>query len=403
MSDSILGQVALSYSPMIDRNRAVSATRLTVFPLAPGASLDAAALLAEVAAVWPADGGSVSLNVLSESLLSDLLRAGPSANVMIEIPAFMAADAAHSAAIRALHARGSTLLLKGRPLRELPREVLPCFRHSIIELADDRRVNERGPAPGVVRAIGYVQSGVHSISEMEGAFSRGAVAVLGWPMDDAIALSEMGTLDGGRSGPSPDMHVLIELLHRADKAEPIEMLEATLRRDPTLAFLLMRYINSPAFGLSVEISSFRHAIMMIGYSRLKRWLALLQPSGSKDANLRPVMFAAVRRGMLMEELVRHLADDQMSNELFICGMFSLLDRTFNHSFADLLQDIPVSERVYLALAEASGPYEPYCSLARAVEGNALDAIREACERLIIGAQEINKAVLRALAHASRMG
>ena len=34
MSDAtILGQVALGYSPFIDRNRAVSATRLTVFPL----------------------------------------------------------------------------------------------------------------------------------------------------------------------------------------------------------------------------------------------------------------------------------------------------------------------------------------------------------------------------------
>ena len=38
---------------------------------------------------------------------------------------------------------------------------------------------------------------------------------------------------------------------------------------------LLRYINSPAFGLRVEISSFSHAIMMLGYQRLKRWLAPL--------------------------------------------------------------------------------------------------------------------------------
>ena len=35
MSDEILGQVALGYSAFIDRNRAVTATRLTVFPLKP--------------------------------------------------------------------------------------------------------------------------------------------------------------------------------------------------------------------------------------------------------------------------------------------------------------------------------------------------------------------------------
>ncbi|WP_428420077.1 EAL and HDOD domain-containing protein [Methylibium sp.] len=401
MSDSILGQVALSYSPMIDRQRTVSATRLTVFPLQPGAELDAAGLLEEVAAVWPAGGGQVSLNVLSENLLGALLQAQPSPNVMIEIPAFMACDETHTEAIRALHARGSVLLVKGRPLRELPREVLPCFRYSIVDLADDRRVGETVPAAGVVRSIGFVQSGVNTIADMEGSFSRGAVAVLGWPMDDAIAHSSVGKGKDPKAV-TPDLQVMVELIHRVDQHEPIEKLEATLRRDPALAFKLMRYINSPAFGLSVEISSFRHAIMMLGYNRLKRWLALLLATGSKDANLKPVMFAAVRRGMLMEELARNLGDEEMRNELFICGVFSLLDRMFKQPFSELLSTIPVPERVYQALADASGPYAPYCALVRAVEGNALDAIREACDGLLMDPAEINRGLMRALAKAAQL-
>ena len=40
-------------------------------------------------------GGKVSLNVVSESLLHDLLRASPSANLMVEVPAFMASDPAN--------------------------------------------------------------------------------------------------------------------------------------------------------------------------------------------------------------------------------------------------------------------------------------------------------------------
>jgi len=73
LSDAILGQVALGYSPFIDRKRAVTATRLTVFPLKPDVVLDAAQLLHAVGSVWPADGASVSLNVASEALLRDLL------------------------------------------------------------------------------------------------------------------------------------------------------------------------------------------------------------------------------------------------------------------------------------------------------------------------------------------
>lgn len=400
MSDSILGQVALSYSPMVDRNRAVAATRLTVFPLRPGARLDAGALLQEVAEVWPEGGGQVSLNVLSESLLHDLIEAQPSANVMVEIPAFMAVEEAQSEAIKALHRNGNSLLLKGRPLRELPREILPCFKHSIIELAEDRRVNESKPAAGVERSIGYIQSGVSTLADMEGAFGRGAVAVLGWPMDDAVVASAASK--GKDKGASHDLQVIVELIHRVDQAEPIEKLEATLRRDPTLAFKLMRYINSPAFGLSVEISSFRHAIMMLGYNRLKRWLALLLATASKDANLKPVMFAAVRRGMLMEELARASGDEEMRNEMFICGVFSLLDRMFKQPFPELLQSIPVPERVYQALADGSGPYQPYCRLIDAVEGDELDAIRESCDALITDPAEINRTLLKALSLAAQL-
>ena len=161
---SILGQVVLCYSPFIDRHRAVTATRLTVFPLRPDAELDVRQLLEEVVQVWPPDGAMVSLNVLSESLLGDLLQMPASANLMLEVPSFMASDPAQRAALLALHAAGSVLLLKGRPAEELPREVLPCFKYSIVELGDDRRFSKvaAGSPHAASRRIAYVQSGIRT-------------------------------------------------------------------------------------------------------------------------------------------------------------------------------------------------------------------------------------------------
>ncbi len=397
--NTILGQVALGYSPFIDRSRAVTATRLTVFPLHPEVTPDVAQLLHAVGGVWPASGGKASLNVLSESLLQDLMRAAPSPNLMVEVPAFMAVDTSNIVALQNLHAAGTVLLIKGRPLRELPREVLPCFTYSIIDLADDRRINEAGgevPA-GVVRNIPHVQAGVRTLVELEGSFTRGAAAVLGWPIDDAINMS----LSKGKQ-PQNDLQVIVELIQRVDKEEPIEKLEATLKRDPSLAFKLMRYINSPAFGLRVEISSFRHAIMMLGYQRLKRWLALLLATAGKDSNMRPVMFAAVRRGLLMEELVRSSGDEEMRNEMFICGVFSLLDRMFKQPFSELLKTIPVPERVYQALVDGTGPYQPYFALVQAVENESLYDFRSAAETLMLSVSEINRCVLSALTAASQV-
>ena len=396
---AILGQVALGYSPFIDRHRAVSATRLTVFPLRPDAVLDVGQLLHEIGNVWPATGARVSLNIVSESLLQELLVARPSANLMVEVPAFMAGDVANSAALVALHANGSTLLLKGRPLKELPREVLPCFSYSIIDLADDRRLHDPTAPSGITRRIGHVQSGVRTVADMEACFARGAEAVLGWPIDDAVTTVAART---GQAVAAPGLQAIVELIRQVDREDPIEKLENTMKRDPALAFKLLRYINSPAFGLRVEISSFRHAIMMLGYQRLKRWLALLLATASKDVNLKPVMFAAVRRGLLMEELVRSSGDEEMRNEMFICGVFSLLDRMFQQPFAKLLDSIPVPERVRQALTEGTGPFQPYIRLVEAIEGEALFELREAADTLMMSVSEVNRAELRALMAATEL-
>jgi len=396
---SILNQVTLGYSPLIDRNHAVSATRLTVFPLKRDTKLDAGLLLEAVSEVWPADGPRVTLNVVSESLLADLLKSRPSKNVMVEIPSFMASDPANLAAIRAVHANGNALLLKGRPVSELPREVLPCFSFSIIDIADERRGKfGNAPPPGVTRTIQYVQSGIHTVADMEESFARGAAAVLGWPIDDAITAETATEAMSAQT----DFTVIMQLIQQVDAEEPIEKMENTLKRDPALAFKLIKLINSAAFGMSVEISSLRHAIMLLGFKRFKRWLAVLLATASKDASLKPLMFAAVRRGLLMEELVRHSADEEMRGEMFICGVFSLLDRMFRQTFATLLSTIPVPERVSAALVDNSGPFQPYLDLVNALEAGSPFDVKSSAEVLMMGMQEINRALLRALTAASEI-
>jgi EAL and modified HD-GYP domain-containing signal transduction protein len=397
MDNALLGQVALSYCPITDRQRNVTATRLTVFALNPGQALDAGALLSAVGSVWPSGGSKVALSVRSESLLADLLAAKPAENIMIEVPAFMASDPAHTLSIGGLYAKGNTLLISGRPTQPLPREVLPCFKYSIIDLSDDRRLDETVKS-GVPRSIGFYQDGIRTVADMEGAFRRGAVAVLGWPIDDFVS----GGSGDGKKGVRPDLQIMVELINRVEREEPIDRLEATLKRDPMLAFKLMRYINSPAFGMSVEISSFSHAVMLLGYKRLKRWLALLLATASKDANQRPVMFAAVRRGMLMEALAGRESSETVRSEMFICGVFSLLDRMFQEPFADLLKTIPVPEGVYLALAEEAGPYAPFIRLTRAMEDGLLPDIREAQDQAMLKMSEVNRALLVALGMATQV-
>lgn len=400
MHHPALGQLILAYSPVIDRNRAVIATRLTLSPLNPDAPPAASATLEAMAQAWPSDNDQLWLNVTHEGLLMDLLQSNPGRHMIMEIPSFMACDARYTDAICTLHANGGTLVLKGRPLSDLPKEVLPCFKHAIVDLSEDRRADGSHPpatagAPAVYRGISVVQSGVCSVDDMESSFRRGVAAVLGWPIDSV-------TQAGNKPADQPALQVIVQLIDQVHRQDEIEDLEATIKRDPPLAYKLMRYINSPAFGLSVEISSFRHAIMILGYNRLKRWLALLLATASKDPNMRPVMYASVRRGLLMEELGRCSGNDDLRSELFICGVFSLLDRMFRQPFSELLRTIPVPEQVFQALAEHTGPYEPYFQMVQAIENGIVYDIREAAESLMLSFDDINAALLRAMNTASQL-
>ena len=422
----VLGQVTLGYSPLVNRQRNVVATRLTVFPARPDAQPDMAALMRVVSEVWPAhtaDGPAdsvpdsvpdslpntqagaprgpgagpggvrwpVSLNMAGESMLQAALAHPLPPQVMLEMPAFMAADATHAAAVKALHAAGNLLLIKGRPQTPLPPDMLACFAHSIVDADADGR-GSPGTAPGA-RQVTTVQAGVATLADMDAAFARGAVATFGWPLGDEAPRS------AGRQAVPSDVGLVVELMNGVDRDLPVARLEGILKRDPTLAFRLLRYLNSPAFGLSVEVTSLGHALMLLGSQRLKRWLALLLASSSKNPNARPLLFAAMRRGLLMETLTGDSDDASMRGEIFICGIFSLLDRLLHQPMASLLHSLPMPERVTSALCGDGGPYAPYLALACAIEQESMLDIRDCTERLFMGPAEVNRALLASLAAA----
>ena len=137
---AILGQVALGYSPFIDRNRAVAATRLTVFPLRPDAALDVAQLLHAVGDVWPAERRQASRSTSSARACSTTCCApSPSANLMVEVPNFMASDPANVESLVRLHARRQHAAAQG------PAERRAAARGAALLQVLDHRPRRRAP------------------------------------------------------------------------------------------------------------------------------------------------------------------------------------------------------------------------------------------------------------------
>jgi len=384
LDHAILPGIALGYSPVIDRQRAIAGTRLTLVPLRPDAKPDHAELLAALSATFPKGGAVISPQ--GEALLTALLAQPPAEPSQIEVPAFIAADPAHAEAIAALKGAGHRGLLKGLPNGPLPAAVAAVFKQVVLE-----------PGQAAPAGTELVCAGIRGADAVDAAFNAGAHNVIGWTVDGPYEPTS-----GTKTEIAADLQVIMELISRVDEGEDVERLEQTLKRDPSLAFKLLRYMNSAAFGLPVEVSSFRHAIMLLGYARLKRWLALLLTTASKDHSMRPIMFGAVRRGLLMEELAAGIQEREQRDEMFICGLFSLLDHMLKSPFDKLLQSIPVPERVRQALVDETGPFLPYLELVRAIESESVFDYRERADALMLSAGEINACVLRALNKATQL-
>lgn len=390
---TVLARVLLGYSPVIDPAKGVIATRLTVVPVNSAAPVDAGALLEAIGEVWPAGGGIVSLNVASETLLADLLRARPPSNVMVEVPAFVAADPLHSQALVELARRHCALLLKGRPLRALPREVLPCFKWSIIDLSEERRAAQAPVPQGVTRSIPHIQSGVRTMAELRRSFALGAIAVIGWPLHAPLT----DALEA-----RPDTRVVMDALDRLDHGDPRQAIDHVLLRDPVLALELLQFLAAEGRSLAVETRSLEHAVSMLGPEALRRWLAKRLGGSDDDITLRPANFAALRRGLLMRMLAAGAGQQERRSELFMCGVFSLLDRIYARPMSELLRHLALPERVRAALVDRGGPYFPLLELARAVESEVPHDIRAASEAVFMQPLEINRALLRSLLVASHL-
>lgn len=381
---AVLGQLALGYAPLVTRPLDIEATRVTVFALRPEATPAPAEVLAALTDAFPAK--PVVLNVAHEGLLKGLLATSLPRHFRVEVPAFLVGDAELATHIQARAAEGVVTLLKGR-------SEAPGFKQIVLDLPD----LASGPAPAGKTVL---VSGARSSEDFKQAWDKGAAGVLGWPFHGEFEAP--ATPPSTKDTQAADLQVIVELMSRVDQGEDVERLEQTLKRDPSLAFKLLRYMNSAAFGLSVEVSSFRHAIMLLGYARLRRWLALLLATASKEHAMRPVMFAALRRGLLMEDLAKSMAEAELRDEMFICGLFSLLDHMLRQPFEKLLQSIPVPERVRQALVDQNGPYKPYLDLVQAIENESVFDTRTAIDALMLSPEEVNNAVLRALHKAGQL-
>jgi c-di-GMP phosphodiesterase len=196
---------------------------------------------------------------------------------------------------------------------------------------------------------------------------------------------------------------IVNLMKLAQDDAPIGRLEELLKRDAALSFKLLRYINSAGFGLSCEIQSFRHAVTVLGYRNLHKWLALLLVTAARQNSAPALVTTAVARGRLAELLGQDLFDAQDRDNLFLTGTFSLLHAILQMPLEKIADQVALPDSVTEALFNRAGPFGPLLDLILTTE--ALDtpgaAQRAADLAMSLGLthEVLNRAQVEAIAWA----
>ncbi|WP_019372972.1 EAL and HDOD domain-containing protein, partial [Melaminivora alkalimesophila] len=200
----------------------------------------------------------------------------------------------------------------------------------------------------------------------------------------------------------PSQATILQLINLVRKQAAVTEIEELLKKDPTLSFNLLRFINSSGFGLSVEITSFRHAVMILGLKKLFRWAALLLTTSRNTGSPPAVGQTAVVRGRLMELLAAELLPPDECDNAFVVGVFSLLDVMLGIPLQQALETVALPQSVVDALMHGTGVFAPFLELTRACESGDDAAFARTAEALHLSNRQVNWAHLQALAWAESL-
>ncbi|ABC31148.1 predicted signal transduction protein containing EAL and modified HD-GYP domains [Hahella chejuensis KCTC 2396] len=146
---------------------------------------------------------------------------------------------------------------------------------------------------------------------------------------------------------------VMELIAKVQNpALSIDQIIKTITSDPSLSVKLLQLVNSAAYRRPRTIESIHMAVMLLGISRIKSWATLLALSNIEDKPKALITIALIRARMC--ELIAQTMEPKAADLYFTVGLFSCLEAFFDMPMEEILNKLPLSERVSDALVKMKG-------------------------------------------------
>jgi len=178
----------------------------------------------------------------------------------------------------------------------------------------------------------------------------------------------------------------------------VDELNSQFKQQPELSVNLVKYLNSAHFALREQVKSIKHAISLLGYDNLKRWLLILAYA-NKQSDLveqSPLLNNAIHRGTFFEEVSKLMnLDKNVADKAYLMGLISHLDALYKVSMQSILEQLPLDMEINNALLSKEGTLGDLLALTEAVETDDINTVQLLLDRLLLSVEDLNSALTKA--------
>jgi c-di-GMP-related signal transduction protein len=289
------------------------------------------------------DGKKAFVNFTQNLLQSNLISLLSPQQVVVEVLEDVVATPEVVAACERIKARGFLLVLDDF--------VWKAEYQPLIRLADIIKVDfiqtERANRAAFVKKIGaervkFLAEKVESYADYSEAVALGFKYFQGYFFSKPMLMS-------ARDIPEQKIAYLriVREIYRPDIG--FDQLEKLIKYNMSISYKLLRLINSAAFGLRRPVNSIRYALVLLGLKEIKKWVALIALRGLGEDKPNELALTALIRANLGEALAPLVRLEGQKSDLFLMGMFSLIDIMLDRPMTDVLGELPITSEIRQAL------------------------------------------------------
>lgn len=201
---------------------------------------------------------------------------------------------------------------------------------------------------------------------------------------------------------SVKVNLLRLLAEVTQKKTTIARVEAIVSSDVALSYKLLRYLNSSHFYLLEKVESVSRAIAFLGAKRFRQFVLLAIISELATEKPEELVRLAVVRARFCELLASKKSGKIETSELFLVGLFSLVDAMLDKTMKSLMQKMPLSDDVKNCLVSRTGPYAVVLEAVEQYERGAIERCLEYLQVNDISEKALAAAYLEALEYGEQL-